>query len=200
MIVKHWFVAICVLVLTGCQTTSELVLPSSTTVGAATASVGTGIGDQLPDFAFVTERGDKSSISALKGKVVFVNFWAAWCRPCREEMPAMNDLYKRVGNRPDIAFLLLQHSESIDASRAYISSEGFALPAVDSSYIKGKGWGRKMMTRGGQLERYSFVSRGTLPTSYILDKSGIIAYRSLKRTDWDDFEKPILRLLSIDPA
>ncbi|MDA8637304.1 TlpA family protein disulfide reductase [Rhodospirillales bacterium] len=197
---KHWFAAIFALALAGCQTTSELVLPSSTAPDAASAQVGTSIGDRLHNFAFVTEAGESASISDFQGKVVFVNFWAAWCRPCREEMPAMNDLYKRVGNRPDMAFLLLQHSEAIDASRAYISSEGFSLPAVDSGYIKGKGWGRKMMTRGGQLERYSFVSSGTLPTSYILDKNGIIAYRSLKRTDWDDFEKPILRLLSTGPA
>lgn len=193
---KHWFVAICVLVLTGCQTTSELVLPSSTTAGAATAAVGTGIGDKLPDFAFVTEQGEKSSISDLRGKVVFVNFWASWCRPCRDEMPAMNALYNSVGQRDDMAFVLLQVNERIEKSREYINNQGYGLTAMDTGHTKAKGWGRQLMTRDGKLERYSYVSRGTLPTSYILDRQGVVSYRALKRLDWDQFEQPIRRLLA----
>lgn len=193
---KYVLVALSLLVLAGCQTTSEMVLPASTGTASATAKVGTGIGERLPDFAFTTESGEASSISAYRGKVVFVNFWAAWCPPCRDEMPAMNTLFNKVGTRDDVAFILLQNSEAIDVSRAYIAKQGYALPAMDSGYTRGKGWGRKMMTSGGQLERYSYVSRGTLPTSYILDRNGIIAYRSLKRFDWDQFEQPILRLLA----
>jgi hypothetical protein len=115
-------------------------------------------------------------------------------------MPAMNKLYNAVASRDDVAFVLLQNSEDIEVSRAYIAKEGYSLPAMDSGYIRGKGWGRKMMTRSGQLERYSFVSSGTLPTSYILDKRGVIAFRALKRFDWDDFAQPIIRLAASDPG
>lgn len=200
MIVKHWFIAFCVLVLSGCQTTSELVLPSSTTAGAATAPIGSGIGEKLPNFSFVTEQGEKSSLSDYNGKVVFVNFWASWCRPCRDEMPAMNKLFNSVGQREDVAFVLLQINEPIEKSRKYIVDQGYGMSAMDSGHIKSKGWGRQLMTPDGKLQKYSYVSRGTLPTSYILDKRGIIAYRALKRLDWDQFEQPILRLLATDPA
>lgn len=47
-----------------------------------------------PEFTLPTPEGKKLSLKELKGKVVFLNFWASWCVPCREEMPAMERLYQ----------------------------------------------------------------------------------------------------------
>jgi thiol-disulfide isomerase/thioredoxin len=47
-----------------------------------------------PDFTLPDAAGKKISLKDFKGKVVFLNFWASWCIPCREEMPAMERLYQ----------------------------------------------------------------------------------------------------------
>jgi len=47
-----------------------------------------------PDFSLTTPEGKKISLKDFRGKVVLLNFWASWCVPCREEMPAMEKLYQ----------------------------------------------------------------------------------------------------------
>ena len=51
-------------------------------------------GDMAPDFTLEDTEGNKVTLSALRGKVVMVNFWATWCPPCKEEMPSMERLNK----------------------------------------------------------------------------------------------------------
>ena len=52
------------------------------------------VGKPAPDFV-LTDLNDKSyRLSDFRGKVVFLNFWATWCKPCKEEMPSMEVLYK----------------------------------------------------------------------------------------------------------
>lgn len=52
-----------------------------------------------PDFALLDPTGKKISLKDFRGKLVFLNFWASWCVPCREEMPAMERLYQEFKNR-----------------------------------------------------------------------------------------------------
>ncbi|MFM7841851.1 MAG: redoxin domain-containing protein, partial [Nitrospira sp.] len=52
------------------------------------------VGKQAPDFALVDLNDKSVKLSDLRGKVVFLNFWATWCKPCKEEMPSMQVLYK----------------------------------------------------------------------------------------------------------
>ncbi len=50
------------------------------------------VGRPAPDFSLVDRQGKTWTLSELKGQVVFINFWATWCPPCREEMPSMQHL------------------------------------------------------------------------------------------------------------
>ena len=60
---------------------------------AACEQVPTGaiVGEIAPDFTLADTKGKTWTLSELKGQVVFVNFWATWCPPCREEMPECKD-------------------------------------------------------------------------------------------------------------
>jgi peroxiredoxin len=52
-----------------------------------------------PEFALLNPEGKKFALKDFRGKIVFLNFWATWCAPCREEMPAMERLYQEFKQR-----------------------------------------------------------------------------------------------------
>ena len=58
------------------------------------------IGKTAPDFVLQDASGKVWKLSSLKGKVVFVNFWATWCKPCRDEMGSMESLDKAMADKP----------------------------------------------------------------------------------------------------
>jgi thiol-disulfide isomerase/thioredoxin len=59
-----------------------------------------------PDFSVVNTEGKKVSLKDFRGKTVFLNFWATWCVPCREEMPAMEKLYQEYKDRNFVVFAI----------------------------------------------------------------------------------------------
>src|SRR5690606_34627752 len=59
------------------------------------------------DFRFVDEQGNIHHTASLRGKVVFINFWASWCPPCRAEFPSIETLYSRFKDNPDVFFLTI---------------------------------------------------------------------------------------------
>lgn len=61
---------------------------------------GTLEGKLAPDFSLKNLQGQEVKLSDHKGKLVFVNFWATWCEPCKEEMPSMERLYNKMKDRP----------------------------------------------------------------------------------------------------
>jgi thiol-disulfide isomerase/thioredoxin len=112
------------------------------------------------NFSYRDEKGNVLSTSNLKGKVVFINFWATWCPPCRAEMPALNDLYNKL--RADDRFVFLFLNEDNDTANAayYLQSNRFDIPLLSIS-------------GGVSPEIYS----GSLPTTVVLNKDGQIVYK-----------------------
>ncbi len=60
-----------------------------------------------PDVSFLGENGQTVTLSSLRGKVVFINFWATWCPPCKVEMPGINRLKKSFKGNDQIVFLMV---------------------------------------------------------------------------------------------
>jgi peroxiredoxin len=57
-------------------------------------------GQSVPNFTLPALDGKKINLESYKGKVVFLNFWATWCEPCKEEMPSMQKLYTHLKGKP----------------------------------------------------------------------------------------------------
>ncbi len=111
----------------------------STNVGVVTSVVdatntSSRIGAQAPDFRWVTPSGETTSLSALRGTPVVVNFWATWCKPCVAEMPRLEAA--AVGH-PDIRFLELDLDEDGAKVRGFFDSLGIThlQPIIDVGSI-----------------------------------------------------------------
>ncbi len=68
-----------------------------------------------PDFSLPTPDGKKISLKDFRGKIVFLNFWASWCVPCREEMPAMDRLYQEFKDKNFVVLAVAVKDRKQDA-------------------------------------------------------------------------------------
>ncbi len=68
-----------------------------------------------PDFTLKSRSGENIKLSEMRGDVVMINFWASWCAPCRQEMPLLEEMYKKYS---DLGFVLLGVNVEEDSSKA----------------------------------------------------------------------------------
>ncbi len=111
-------------------------------------------------FLFTNAEGRTMSTADLKGKVVFVNFWASWCAPCRAEMPSLEALYKKLGKDDRYVFLFINEDDDQAKAVAYLKKDKLTIP---------------LYTRSANIPDAMYS--GTLPTTIILDKEGKIVFK-----------------------
>ena len=117
------------------------------------------VGTSAPDFSLVDVNGKVVTLKQFSGKVVFLDFWAPWCDPCREELPALDALYKKY--RSDGLEVI---GIDIDYSEKLVAEFLQKVPVAFTILIDKKG----VIRRG-----YSFR---TLPTAFIIGRDGVIRY------------------------
>ncbi len=164
--------------------------PFVNTADAKRAVTGRERNQRLADLAFTDGRGVRRSLSALKGKVLVVHFWGAWCPPCRQEMPELQKLRKALADKSDIAFVVMQAREKFDVSRQWAERQGIDLPLVDSGST-GDDDTQFHLAGGGRIKDREIASR--FPTTYVLDKHGLVVFSHIGPVpDWLQYE-PFLR-------
>ncbi|OYD07834.1 thiol-disulfide oxidoreductase ResA [Paludifilum halophilum] len=77
------------------------------------------VGEKAPDFELKTLDGETMKLSDLRGQAVLINFWATWCEPCRDEMPAIQNVYDRYKEQ---GFEVV----AVNIAEAPVSVRGFA--------------------------------------------------------------------------
>lgn len=143
--------------------TQEPEMKNRTSMSANQADTGIEVGQKAPDFRLKTSKGEIISLSSLKGKNIFINFWASWCPPCKAEMPHVQEFYDNYKNQ-NIAVLSvnLTHLDRDEQTvHEFIKRNHLTFPVVYD-------------TRGEVDEVYQ---ANTIPTSYIIDQNGIIQHR-----------------------
>jgi peroxiredoxin len=133
------------------------------------------------DFALKTSGGGSFRLSDHRGKAVLVNFWATWCAPCREEMPAMERLYQRHRDRGLVLVAI-----SLDAN-----------PSVVPSYVK-----ESKLTFAIALDPKAEVANKygvrALPSSFVIDRQGTMTALALGPRAWDNASHSLVEALTAD--
>ena len=124
------------------------------------------IGNPALPIDAVTTAGDRITLESYKGKVLLLDFWASWCKPCRQEMPVVKSVYKEFhGKGFEILGVSLDQSEA--SFRGYIERQGITWPQI----FDGKGW------RSPVGQQYGINS---IPATFLLDRDGTIRHRDLR--------------------
>ena len=84
------------------------------------------------DVVFENEKGRTIALSSLKGKVVFINFWATWCPPCIAEMPTINKLSDKLKDNKDIQFIMVDVDHDFSKSGPFMQQHHFNLPLYEA--------------------------------------------------------------------
>lgn len=115
------------------------------------------------DFSLESLEGTRVSLSSFKGKVVLLSFWATWCGPCKQEMPAMQTLYQKLrGKGFEVVAVDMMEDKATVAK--FVKTSGYTFPVlIDST---------------GEVGGGPYGARA-IPTNYIVDKGGRIVGRKI---------------------
>src|SRR5438105_5501245 len=107
------------------------------------------------------------TLADYRGKTVIVNFWATWCEPCRDEMPSLQRLARRMADR-NLVVLTVDVGEAPERIRRFLTQAGIELPVL--------------LDRDSSTSR-AWQARG-YPTSYVVGPDGRIRYYYVGALDW----------------
>ncbi len=119
------------------------------------------------DFSLKDLSGQEQNLSSYAGKLVFLNFWATWCGPCRAEIPSMEELYLELQNQ-GFVIVALNSQETDEQVADFVENVGMSFPVL--------------LDTGGRVG--AAYSIRAIPTTYIIDPQGYILGRMVGTRDW----------------
>lgn len=126
------------------------------------------VGLEAPDLTVSDATGKKYRLSELRGSVVFINFWATWCQPCREEMPSIQRLYDNFKNDAGFRMVTVLYKDDYAKATAYLRENNYGFPVL--------------MDNKDKAARYYGVTG--VPESYLVSKKGILKEKVIGPADW----------------
>ena len=142
------------------STARRILLLVLLALGPAAVAHALALGETVPDFTRTDMQGKTFALSALRGKVVLLNFWATWCAPCREEMPVFSK-WQRIRGKQGLAIVGVSMDDDIDSVQRALAARPVSYPVVMGDAKLGE-------RMGGVLG---------LPLSYLLDREGRVVAR-----------------------
>ena len=149
--------------------TSDSAIPPSVTAAFNAAGLPVAARGIAPsDFELSLLDGGTRRLSDYRGGVVFLNFWATWCEPCRAEMPSIEAVFRRLKDR-GFTVLAVDVGEALPTVAGFMRENGFTFPAV-------------LDTRG---EMAGYFGVQAIPATYIIDRRGLVISRVTGSLDWN---------------
>lgn len=154
---KKWKLILWILaaiVILGAAFTTYSKLKPTDTVVKETQSEETNISSL--NFTLKNMKGEEVSLSDYKDKYIFINFWAVWCKYCKQEMPELNEFSKEIAKENDAVLLAVDVQEDEKTVQEYIDENGFDMHIL-------------MDTEGAIAQKYGVSG---YPTTFIINKDG----------------------------
>jgi thiol-disulfide isomerase/thioredoxin len=123
---------------------------------------------EIVDFALQDLSGATRRLSDFSGKVVFLNFWATWCGPCRFEMPSMEKLYQRYKTK-GLEIVAVNLQEDRKSVQRFVDEYNLSFPILLDTT------GRVGATYGAR----------SIPTTYIVNREGFVIAGTIGTREWD---------------
>jgi len=136
-------------------------------------------GELAPDFSLPNLSGKPVSLSSLRGKIVFLNVWATWCAPCREEMPSMERLYKKLKGKNFEMLAVSIDKTGKELVVPFKEELGLTFPILldpDSKMAN------------------AYKTTG-VPETFIISQNGVVLHHVIGPTTWD--RKIVVKLLKM---
>jgi thiol-disulfide isomerase/thioredoxin len=155
---------------------------------AASAQVGTAVGQRFPNLVFTNPQGETHSVARLRGKLALLHFWGSWCPPCARELPSLYGFYRILRERlpVDVAVVLLQMREPVEQARDWLTQQGIgALPLFNSG---SRGAQDHSLTAAGNTQIPDRNIARVFPSSYVIDRNGVVIFSHRGPiADWTEY-------------
>ena len=123
---------------------------------------------KAPDFSLRDLNGKKVGIKQFKGKIIFLNFWATWCGPCKEEMPSLEVLHRQFKGDNFVLLTISVDYEGLKPVQEFLNKQHYTFPVL-------------LDPNGETLDLFEVKG---IPTTFIIDKKGRVIGRAIGPRDW----------------
>jgi peroxiredoxin len=137
---------------------------------------------KAPDFSLRDLNGKKVGIKQFKGKIIFLNFWATWCGPCKEEMPTLEVLHQQFKEKNFILLTISVDYEGIKPVQEFINKHQYTFPILLDP----------------KCETLDLFEVKGIPTTFLIDKKGKMIGKAIGPRDWKSPEVASLLNLLIE--
>ena len=123
---------------------------------------------KAPNFRLEDLKGKKVELKHFKGKVVFLNFWATWCGPCKEEMPAMEGLYNQFREKDFVFLAISVDYAGLKTVKEFIEKYRYTFPVLMDP----------------NCETLDLFGAKGIPTTVLIDRKGLMIGKAVGPRDW----------------
>lgn len=137
-------------------------------------------GEPAPDFTLKSNKDTNIRLKELKGNVVLINFWASWCGPCRQEMPLLEEIYKKY-QKYGFELLAINVDEDSTAANDFLKTVDVSFPVL--------------------YDQKSTVSQlmgvDAMPTTFMVDREGNVrfAHKGYQPGYEKEYQKQVKKLI-----
>jgi peroxiredoxin len=151
-----------------CEQSSSPAQGDKLKAAKGSAQVAPKIGYRPPNFTLQNLEGKTVDLESFRGKVIFINFWATWCIPCRAEMPALEKLYQDFKDKDFVMLAVSEDLEGKSVVEPFVQELKITFPILLDS----------------DLAVNSLYGIRAIPETFLIDKTGLITHKIPGARDW----------------